>query len=123
MAKFCLLFSQSTASQPEYVAASDLAPAIAIFSGAAGIVSAVGGIMLAVRAVRSKERKAAKAEIDELGQELSDERHKRLMLETQVYRIKLFLREHGFVVPQLDEDLIEISEIEDDGDEPHQLGS
>lgn len=105
------------------MAASDLAPAIAIFSGAAGIISAVGGIMLAVRAVRSKERKAAKAEIDELGQELTAERHKRLALETQVYRIKLFLRKHGFVVPQLDDDVIELPEIEDDGDEPHQLGS
>jgi hypothetical protein len=93
------------------VSASDLAPAIAIFSGCAGIISAAGGIMLAIRAVRSKERKAAKAEIDELSQELADERHKRLALETQVYKIKLFLRKHGFAFPELD----------DDDDKPNQL--
>jgi methylthioribose-1-phosphate isomerase len=107
------------------VAASDLAPAIAIFSGAAGIVSAIGGILLAIRAIRNKERKAAKEEIDELGKELTQERHTRISLERQIYNVRLFLEKHGFMTQKLfpdDNDVIDIPEIEGGGDEPHQLG-
>jgi len=73
----------------------DPAKLVAILTGVGGIVTATGGVLLAIRAARDKERKAAKSEIDELSHELSDERHQRLQAERRVYDLSLKLAQHG----------------------------
>lgn len=73
----------------------DPAKLVALVTGAAGIVTAVGGVLLAVRAARDKERKAAKAEIDDLAAMLSTERHGRLEAEQRNYQLALKLARHG----------------------------
>jgi hypothetical protein len=67
--------------------------------GFAGVVSAIGGILLAVRAARDKERKAAKGEIDGLAAMLTEERHLRLTCERHVYNLTLLLARHGIDPP------------------------
>ena len=73
----------------------DPAKLVALITGAAGIVTAVGGVLIAIRAARDKERKAAKAEIDDLGAMLSTERHQRLEAERRNYDLALKLARHG----------------------------
>ena len=75
---------------------------LAVLSGVlgfAGIVSAIGGIMLAVRAARDKERKAAKAELDSVSGMLADERQARLECERHTYQLSLTLARHGIDPP------------------------
>jgi hypothetical protein len=67
--------------------------------GFAGVVSAIGGIMLAIRAARDKERKAAKAELDDLSGMLSEERRLRIQAERQVFDLTLLLARHGIDPP------------------------
>ena len=67
--------------------------------GFAGIVSAIGGTMLAIRAARDKERKAAKAELDTVTGMLAGERQQRLDCERHVYHLSLTLAEHGIDPP------------------------
>jgi len=73
----------------------DPAKLVAVITGLGGIVTAAAGVLLAVRAARDKERKAAKKEIDELSGMLSDERHHRLEAERRVYDLSLRLAQHG----------------------------
>ena len=73
----------------------DPAKLVALLTGVGGLVTAAGGVLLAVRAARDKERKAAKREIDELGGMLSDERHARLEAERRNYDLSLKLARHG----------------------------
>ena len=73
----------------------DPAKLVAIVTGLGGLVTACAGVLLAVRAARDKERKAAKAEIQELSTELTDERHQRLNAERHAYEMALLLARHG----------------------------
>ena len=68
---------------------------VALLTGLAGIVTAAGGILLAVRAVRDKERRAAKEEINTLQLLLDDERKQRIDSELATHRLKLRLAQHG----------------------------
>ena len=68
---------------------------VALLTGLAGIVTAAGGILLAVRAVRDKERRAAKEEINTLQLLLDDERKQRIDSELATHRLKLRLARHG----------------------------
>lgn len=65
-------------------------------TGVAGIVTAAGGVLLAVRAVRAKERKAAKQEIDELGTMLAEERAAHLECERHAHELRLRMAQHGW---------------------------
>lgn len=67
----------------------------AIFTGLAGMVSATGGVLLAIRAVRSKERKAAAAELDQVSTELSKERAARLQAERRQHDYHVLLVKNG----------------------------
>jgi len=71
----------------------------AIITGFAGIVTAVGGVLLAIRAVRNKERKAAKEELDTVDDMLQSERKDRIQAELQNYNLRLKLAQHGIEVP------------------------
>jgi len=73
----------------------DPAKLVALLTGVGGLGTAAGGVLLAVRAARDKERKAAKREIDELGGMLSSERHQRLEAERRNYDLSLRLAQHG----------------------------
>jgi hypothetical protein len=68
---------------------------VAIVTGCAALISAIAGVILAIRAARSKERKAAKDEIDSLTQMLNDERHARIVSELDRHELKIKLAEHG----------------------------
>lgn len=52
-------------------------------------------MLLAIRAVRDKERKAAAAEIASLDDMLAAERKKRIAAEVEVYNLRLLLAQHG----------------------------
>jgi hypothetical protein len=58
-------------------------------------VTATGGVLLAVRAARDNERKAAKAEMASVETMLNEERHARLEAERDRYRLELLLAKHG----------------------------
>ena len=68
---------------------------LAIIALAGGVVSAIGGVVLAVRAARSKERQANKAEIEQLSTMLTDERDQRIAAELERHKLKLKLAENG----------------------------
>ena len=68
---------------------------MALLTGTAGLVTAAGGILLAVRAVRDKERKAAQAEIATLSGLLAAERHDRTAAELRAHRLEVRLARHG----------------------------
>lgn len=67
----------------------------AIFTALAAIITAAGGIMLAIRSVRDKERKASTGEVNSLSIMLSQEREARIACERQVYALRLKLAQHG----------------------------
>ncbi len=73
---------------------------IAIFTGLAAIVSGVGGILLAIRAVRDKERKAAAAELKTVESLLSEERESAIKCETNLQRLKRILIRHSIPIPR-----------------------
>jgi len=77
----------------------DPAKLVAVVTGIGGLITAVGGVLLAIRAARDKERRAAKREIDELSAMLTDERHARLTAERLVYTLSLLLAKHGIDPP------------------------
>jgi hypothetical protein len=58
-------------------------------------VTAAGGILLAVRAVRDKERKAAQEEIRTLQGLLAGERKDRTAVELRSHRLEVLLARHG----------------------------
>jgi hypothetical protein len=67
----------------------------AIITGLAAIISAAGGVLLTVRAVRSKERKAAADELDEVTGELADERRARIEAEHRAHEYHVLLVRNG----------------------------
>ena len=71
------------------------ADVVAIIALCGGVVSAIGGVVLAVRAARSKERQANRDEIDQLTEMLTTERHERIAAELDLHHAKLRLAEHG----------------------------
>jgi hypothetical protein len=76
---------------------------IAIITGVGGVIAAVSGVLLAVRAARNRERKACKEEVDTLARMLADERDLRIRSERHTYRLALELAEHGLKPPPDDE--------------------
>jgi hypothetical protein len=67
----------------------------AIFTALAAIVTAAGGVMLAIRSVRDKERKASTGEIGSLGDMLKQEREARIACEAKLFELRLKLTQHG----------------------------
>jgi hypothetical protein len=72
---------------------------VAIVTGLAAIITACGGVFLAIRAVRSKERRSAKEDLDNVNKMLAQERHLRLQSERYSYDLALELAKHGIKVP------------------------
>lgn len=72
---------------------------IAIVSGFAGIITAVGGVLLAIRAMRSKERKNAAKEIDQLADQLAAERSNVIDAEVWGQQCAMLLARAGLDVP------------------------
>lgn len=68
---------------------------IAIITGLAGIVTACGGVLLAVRAVRSRERKAANKEIEQLSDLLTVERQQHVDCEVLLQTARMLLAKTG----------------------------
>lgn len=95
------------------MAASDWEPTVvAIITGFAGIVSAAGGVLLVIRSVRNKERKAAKHEYAEVSAELHAEREARVALEEVAYEQRRLLAQNGIAPPG------EIPQVKQVADEP-----
>jgi len=65
----------------------------------AAIIAGVGGVLLAVRAVRNKERMSAKEDMNTVTSMLADERKLRIEAEQRSYRLMLLLAQHGIDVP------------------------
>jgi hypothetical protein len=86
----------------DIVASLQAIDVIAVITWVAGVVTAIGGVFLAVRAVRSKERKSAKADLDTVNTMLAQERHLRLQSERYSYDLALELAKHGIKVPPPD---------------------
>ena len=68
---------------------------VALLTGLAGLVTAAGGVLLAVRAVRDKERKAAKEEIATLTLLLDGERQARIASELRSHNLSVILARNG----------------------------
>ena len=82
------------------MAASDWEAAIvATIAGFAGIVSAAGGVLLIIRSVRDKERKAAKADYKQSEAQLHAEREARVHLEELAYTQRVLLAQNGIALP------------------------
>jgi hypothetical protein len=79
----------------EILAALDKPTLIAILAGIAGIVTAFGGVLLAVRTVRSNERKAATSEIDGLTEQIAKERQLHIDCEVALHEAYLLLATNG----------------------------
>lgn len=73
---------------------------LAIITGVGAVVSAVAGIYLAIRAARSKERKANKAELDEVTGMLQEEREDRIKAELAAHKMRVLLAENGITPPK-----------------------
>jgi hypothetical protein len=73
----------------------DTADLIAIVTGCAALISAIAGIFLAIRAARSKERRASADEIDSLTAMLESERHQRIAAELDRHNLRIKLAQHG----------------------------
>ena len=73
---------------------------IALLTGIAGIIAAVGGVVLAVRTVRNKERKSAKEDLDTVNHMLADERRLRIDSERHTYELLVVLAENGIKPPE-----------------------
>jgi hypothetical protein len=76
------------------------AKTVAIITGFAGIVVAVGGVMLALRQVRTREREAVKGDLDRVERDLEEERDARLTAERNVYKCVLLLAQSGIEPPE-----------------------
>jgi hypothetical protein len=79
----------------EFLNQLDKPTLIAILAGIAGIVTAFGGVLLAVRTVRSNERKAATAEIDGLTEQIAKERQLHINCEMALHEANLLLATNG----------------------------
>jgi hypothetical protein len=77
---------------------------IALLTGIAGLIAAVGGILLAVRALKSRERKSAKQDLDTVNRMLADERRLRIDAERHNYDLLIVLAEHGIKPPKQEGD-------------------
>lgn len=64
------------------------------------MITAVGGVYLAIHTVRDKERKAARAEMLSLEGMLAAERAKRINAELTNYNLMMLLAENGIRVPR-----------------------
>ena len=64
-----------------------------------GIVSAAGGVLLIIRSVRDKERKAAKADYEQSEAQLHAEREARVHLEELAYTQRVLLAQNGIALP------------------------
>jgi len=73
---------------------------VAFVAGVAGVITAIGGVLLAIRSVRSKERQAAKQEIDQLSGMLSEARDGRIAAEMRVHELELIMVKEGIAIPQ-----------------------
>jgi len=72
---------------------------VAVISGVVAVFSAIAGMLLAIRAARTKERRAAEAEIEELGTMLAKERQQRIWAERRAYDAQVILAQHGLEGP------------------------
>ncbi len=77
---------------------------IAILTGVAAVISGAGGILLAIRAVRDKERKAAAQELKTVESLLSEEREAAIKCETNLQRLRRILIRHSILIPKDIED-------------------
>jgi hypothetical protein len=67
----------------------------------AAIICGIGGVLLAIRAVRSKERQSASQELDQTTTLLDTERNARIDCETRSHLLAIELAKHGIPVPKL----------------------
>jgi len=66
----------------------------------------MGGVLLAIRTVRNRERKSAKEDMDTVNHMLADERRLRIQAEERNYEMMVLLAENGIKPPlrRVDED-------------------
>jgi hypothetical protein len=72
---------------------------VAVVTGFAGIIAACGGVLLAVRAVRSKERRNAAKEYEQLVGQLDEARAAQLSAERYAHELGVLLARNGIDVP------------------------
>lgn len=73
----------------------------ALLTGLAAVVVACGGVLLAIRAVRSKERRSAATELAQVESLLEAERNFRLDAELRAHAFAVALASNGIAVPAL----------------------
>lgn len=71
----------------------------AIITGFAGIIAAVGGVLLTIRKVKSQERDASQEELAKVEGWLAEERDRRIELERDLFDSNLRLSQHGIEPP------------------------
>lgn len=74
--------------------------AVAIITGFAGVIAAVGGVMMTVRRVHDREHNAASEQIRTLEGYLSEERQRRIEAEQALFQADITLAQHGIVPPE-----------------------
>jgi hypothetical protein len=72
---------------------------VAVVTGFAGIIAACGGVLLAIRAVRSKERRNAAKEYEQLVGQLDEARAAQLSAERWAHELAVLLARNGIDVP------------------------
>lgn len=78
---------------------STAADVVAIITGFAAVLTAIGGMLLAIRAVRTRERRSAKEDLAAVGAMLADERRLRIRCERRQYEMALIMAQHGLDPP------------------------
>jgi hypothetical protein len=74
--------------------------AVAIITGFAGIIAAVGGVMMTIRRVRDREHNAASEQIKTLEGYLAEERQRRIEAEQALFQSDVSLAQHGIAPPE-----------------------
>ena len=75
------------------------ARAAAIITGFAGIVASVGGVIMTLRRVKSREQRAAQDQLKTVEGYLSEERAHRIEAEQGMYMSDVMLVQHGLTPP------------------------
>jgi len=71
---------------------------VTLLTGLAALVVLTGAVLLAIRSVRSRERRAAAQEIEQLSSLLDHERNLRLACELRAHNAEVLLTRNGIAV-------------------------
>ena len=93
------------------------ARAAAIITGFAGVCASVGGVILTIRRVRSREQKAAAQQLKTVEEYLSEERTNRIDAEQALHKADVVLVQHGIAPPIHKHTTQPVKKVDDESDD------